>query len=141
MARERGHDAQVVRDEDVGQVALVTQPRKEVDNLRLDRDIERRGRLVEHDQFRFEHDGARDGDALALTAGELVRIAVAPFRVDADGFERRDHACHALICAQFAFMNLEAFLDDLGHRHAWAERAEGVLEDDLHVARARVASA
>ena len=45
--------------------------------------IERTGRFVEDHEFRAMHDGARDGDALALSTGEQ-RAAFA------------DHAVHAL---------------------------------------------
>ena len=38
---------------------------------RLDLRIERRGRLVEHQDRRVLQDDAGDGDALALAAGEL----------------------------------------------------------------------
>ena len=33
-------------------------------------------RLVEQEDLRIAHDGAADGDALALAAGKLARIAV-----------------------------------------------------------------
>ena len=54
---------------------------QELENLRADRDIERRDRLVGHQDARPQRQRARDGDALALAAAELVRIAV--------GIERR----------------------------------------------------
>ena len=46
----------------------------------LDFGIERRGRLVEHQDRRVLQDHARDGDALALAAGEL-HAALADLRV------------------------------------------------------------
>ena len=52
---------------------------QQIDDLGLDGDVERRGRFVEHDEFGLEHHGAGDGDALALAAGEFVRIAEAGF--------------------------------------------------------------
>jgi hypothetical protein len=39
----------------------------------LDRHVERRDRLVGNDQLRIQRECARDRDALALTAGKLVR--------------------------------------------------------------------
>ena len=42
---------------------------------RLHRDVERRDRLVQHDHSRRERQRPGDADALALAAGELVRIA------------------------------------------------------------------
>ncbi len=56
---------------------------------RLDLRIERRGRLVEHQDGRVLQEDARDGDALALAAGQLDAaladmgvIAGAPLRID-----------------------------------------------------------
>ena len=46
------HDAEVVRDEDVGQRELVLQVVEQVHDLRLDRDVERRDGLVGDDQPR-----------------------------------------------------------------------------------------
>ena len=74
--RDVADDAEVVGDEDVGQRELVLQVVEEVDDLRLDRDVERRDGLVGDDQARVERQGARDADALPLAARELVRVAV-----------------------------------------------------------------
>ena len=70
-----------MRDEQVGQAALALLLGQQVDDLRLDRDVERRDRLVEDKAFRLEGKRAGDGDALALTAGELVREAFGGGRV------------------------------------------------------------
>ena len=66
---------EVVRDEQVREAELVLQVGEQVQYLRLDRDVERRDRLVGHDQRRVQHQRARDRDALALAAREHVRIA------------------------------------------------------------------
>jgi hypothetical protein len=49
---------------------------QQVDDLRLDRHVERRHRLVADDQLRAPGQRPGDADALALAAGELVRIAL-----------------------------------------------------------------
>jgi hypothetical protein len=48
---------------------------QQVDDLRLDRDVERRDRLVADDELGLDGERAGDADALALAAGELVRAA------------------------------------------------------------------
>ena len=48
---------------------------EQVDDLRLDRDVERGDRLVADEHVGLHGERAGDGDALALAAGELVRIA------------------------------------------------------------------
>ena len=44
------HDGEVVGDEEIGQPEVVLQVEQQVDDLRLDRDVERRDRLVGDDQ-------------------------------------------------------------------------------------------
>ena len=71
--RDRG---EVVGDEEVGDAELGLQVAQQVEDLRADRDVERRDRLVEHDELRRQRQRPGDGDALALAARELVREQV-----------------------------------------------------------------
>ena len=80
-----------MRDEHVGQVELVLQVLEQVDDLRLDRDVQRRHRLVGHDQLGPQRERAGDADALALAAGELVRVAVVVLRVQPDQLQQVLH--------------------------------------------------
>ena len=57
--------------------------REQVEDFRLHRDVERRGRLVEQQDARLQDQGAGDGHALALAARKLVRIAVAVLAAEA----------------------------------------------------------
>jgi hypothetical protein len=52
----------------------------QLQDLRLGGDVERGGGLVGDQQHRFEHQGHRDHDALALSARQLVRVADAMMR-------------------------------------------------------------
>ena len=61
---------ELVRDEDDAQPELGDQLAEQVEDLRLDRDVERAHRLVGDDDARLEREGAGDGDALALSAGK-----------------------------------------------------------------------
>ena len=67
---------------------------EQVEDLRLDRHVERGGRLVEDQQLRLGRERARDQRALAHAAGELVRIGVRDRgRIDdADLVEQLDRA-------------------------------------------------
>ena len=65
---------EIVRDEHVRQLELVLQIEQQVEHGCLDRDVERRNGFVADDDFRPHREAARDRDALALTAGELVRV-------------------------------------------------------------------
>ena len=93
-------DREVVRDEEVGQVEPVLQVAQQVEDLRLDRDVDGRDRLVEHDELRVERERARDADALALAAGELARIGARVLRAQADELEQLRHARRAAACRE-----------------------------------------
>src|SRR3546814_14144200 len=84
--------------------------------------VERRGRLVEHDEARLQHHGAGDGDALALPAGEFVRIAIAGLGIEVDLLERLhdEPVAHRGIGADA--VHRQPLLDALPHRHARAQR-------------------
>ena len=68
------HQPQIVRDEEIGQAEALLQIEQQIDDLRLHRHVERRHRLVAHDERRLERERARHADALALAAAEFVRI-------------------------------------------------------------------
>ena len=61
-------------------------------HLRLDRDVERGDRLVGDDQLGLDRERAGDADALALAAGELVRVARRRRGGQADLVEQRRDA-------------------------------------------------
>ena len=70
------HHREIVRDEQIGEPEPLLQVDHQVDDLRLDVDVERGDRLVGDDEIGLDRERARDRDALALAAGELVRIAL-----------------------------------------------------------------
>ena len=71
-----GDDAEIVRDQDHRHAALLDEIGDEIEDLALDGDVERGGRLVGDQQVGLAGERHRDGDALALAAGELVRIGI-----------------------------------------------------------------
>ena len=60
--------------------SCVLQLLEQVDDLRLDRDVEGGHRLVGDDQLGLERERPGDADALALAAGELVRVPASAVR-------------------------------------------------------------
>ena len=88
---------QVVGDEQVGEAELLLQVLEQVDDLGLDRHVERRHRLVADDQLGLHRQRAGDADALALAAGELVRIAAHVVGLQADGLEQLHHPVRELL--------------------------------------------
>ena len=130
VVRRLRHHAEVMRDEDHGRAHLAAQPADQVQDLRLDGHVERRGRLVGDQELRFAGERHGDHHALAHAAGELVRIAPRPGRRfgDADQAQQlgrpRARGRH-----RDPFMDVQRLGDLPAHRLDGIERAHRVLED------------
>ena len=115
---------------------LALQVDQQIDHLRLDRDVERRDRLVAHDQARPERQRPRDADALPLSAGELMRIVLHLVGPQADLREQFGDP-FLLRAAGGEPVHAERLADDVARGHARVERGERILEYDLHRAPMR----
>ena len=128
------HDREVVADQDVAEAELLLQVLQQVEHLRLHRDVERADRLVGDDQLRLRDQRARDRDALALAAGEFVRVlvhvGVAQARPAAAPSATRSRCVGAVDVAQRG----QRLGDDARDGLARIERAVGVLEHHLEIA-------
>ena len=133
-------DADVVGDEEVGEPELVLEVVEQVDDLRLDRDVERRDRLVGDDQLRPQRERAGDPDPLALAARELVREAVVVLGREPDALQQLLDLA-AQLAPLASAVELQRVADDLADPLAGVERGVGVLEDHLHLAAQRPQSA
>ncbi len=70
---DAGHDAEIVGDEQQAEAEVALQLGQQAQDLRLHRDVERRGRLVGDQELRLAHQRHGDHHALAQAARELVR--------------------------------------------------------------------
>ena len=77
---------------------------------------------------------AGDADALALAAGELVRVAVDVLGVEADHVQQVLRPRLAVALRRDLGVDLERLADDVADRHARVERGVRVLEHHLDVA-------
>ena len=68
------HHREVMADQEKGDAEITLEILEKVEDLRLDRDIERAHRLIGDDQARLGDEGASDGDSLALATGEFMRV-------------------------------------------------------------------
>src|SRR6266480_4402754 len=85
------HHRQVMADEEVGEPETLLQVLQEIEDLAADGDVEGRHGLVAHDKPRFDGQRPSNGDALALAARKLVRVALAMLPPEAnDVQELRD---------------------------------------------------
>src|ERR1017187_8529741 len=132
------HDCEVVGDEDHRQAELALQLAQQVEDLRLDRDVERGDRLVGDDQLRLQRPRAREPHPPTPTARELVRVAVVVLGVQADPVHQLLHALLALARAGLQPVDHERIGDDPADRLARVQRRVGVLEDHLHLAADRL---
>jgi hypothetical protein len=101
------HHRQVVGDEQIGQGEALFQLHEKIDDLRLDRNIEGAHWFVANEHLGFEGQGAGNADALALTAGELVGVAVDVTGIESDHIQQ-GHG------AQFALLGFPAAVDREG---------------------------
>ncbi|MCY1237838.1 hypothetical protein D9M72_505500 [compost metagenome] len=120
-------------DEDVGQLELVLQIGEQVQDLCLNRKVERRYRLVEHQQLRVQHQRARNGDTLALATGEHVRVAVEVQVGETDLLQHRHRPIATLVGGRIGIDD-QRLHQDVADLLTRVERAVRVLEHDLHLA-------
>ena len=125
--------AEVVADEQVGEVERLAQLDEQVQHLRLDRHVERRDRLVADQELRLHGERARDADARALPARELVRKAAHQRRIEADAVRAASRRSRLLLAAGDEAVRDRRLADDVDDAHPRIERRVRILEDHLHL--------
>ena len=125
-----GDDAEVVGDQHDAGPALGLEGAHQVEDLGLDRDVERGGRLVGDEQLGLGGEGHGDHHPLRLTARELVRVRLgAPFGVgDTDRAQHLDGLLEAGRTARVA-VDLVDLADLVAGREARVQAGVGLLED------------
>src|SRR6266567_7540437 len=135
-----GYHAEVVGDEDDGGTDPLLEVGHEIEDLRLDGDVERGGRLIRDQELRAAGERNGDHDALAHAAGQLVRIlACAPARLgDAD---KAEHLHHALLDALAAepLMQPQGLGDLAADGEDRIEARHRLLEDHADIVAADLA--
>ena len=131
------HDAEVVGDEQQRHAVARLQGLQELQDLRLDGDVERRRRLVGDQEVGLVGERHGDHHALALAAGELVRVGVEPRRRlgDADLFEQLERALARGVARQALVQDQDLVhlpLDGVQR----IERGHRLLEDHRHAVAA-----
>ena len=124
---------QIVRDEQIAHREPLLDFLEEADDVGANRDVQRRDRLVEHDEAGAGRERPRDGEPLSLPSAELVREQTRHVGPEADQLqELGDSGSH--IRRGQTFVRLDRLADDVAHAHAGAERAVRILEHDLDLA-------
>ena len=125
-------DGEVVADEEVGEAEALLEIAHEVEDLGLDGDVEGGGGFVADEEVRFGGEGAGDGDALALAAGEFVGVFFAVGGGEADLGEELADAVGDVFGRGEDGEGADGFGDDVADAPARVERGVGVLEDHVH---------
>ena len=102
--------------------------------MRADRDVESGDGFVGDDELGAKHEGAGDADALALSAGEFVRVAGGRVSVEANGGKSLEDACAAGSAVESTLVDGQRLADDAFDAEARVQRGERVLKDELNVA-------
>ena len=75
--RQMFHHTKIMADEKIGQIKFFPEAHEQVQDLRLDRNIQRRHGLITHNEIRLHRQRACNADTLALPARELGWFALA----------------------------------------------------------------
>ena len=126
------YHGEVVRDEQVGELEFPLQVVEQVDDLSLDRHVERGHRLVRHDHLRSGGQRPGDADTLPLATGELVRVPVVMLRVQADEFEQVLYRALDPVRRGY-LLDVERRGDNRADRVSRVQRRIRVLEDHLDI--------
>ena len=127
--RDLRRNAQIVGDEQQRDAEAGLDFIEQFQHLRLHGDVQRRNRFIRHQYVGIERQRTRNGDALSLAAGELVRIAGDGIDGEIDQFEQiarfrqRVGVRHAVIDGSFG--------DGLADADARIKRTIGILKNDL----------
>ena len=129
-----GDDAEVVRDQDDGHVALTLLLGEQVEDLGLHGHVQRRGGLVGQEQLGPAGEGDGDHDPLAHAARHLVRVRVEPLLGLGDPDRLQERHCGltglGLVHAQ---VEPEGLGDLPTHSHDRVQRRHGILEHHRHL--------
>ena len=125
-------DGQIVGDEKIRQVALFLQGFQQVDDLRLNGDVQRGDRLVADDELGVQGQRTGNADTLALAAGELVRIAGLVVGLQAAVVHDLVNIVIELVLRHKVVL-AHGLADDLADGQTRGQAGERVLEDDLHL--------
>jgi len=130
LLAQLAHDPEVVRDQQVGQAPLRPEPADQRQDGRLRPHVQRARRLVQHQQPRPHRQRPGDGDALALPAGQLVRVSGGELRVQPHLGQQRTGLLRGRPPAGHPVRD-QHLLQGRADPHPRVQDPVGVLEDDL----------
>ena len=115
------HDTQVVCDEHVSDFALLLQIHQQVENLRLDRNVKCRNRLVTDDELRVKNKCAGKADTLSPSAVKLMGVSVEISLWQAAKLHCFGYLCHALVLVRDRFGHPQRIKNRLAYGEVWVD--------------------
>ena len=134
VGSELRDNGKTVGDEEVGEAKFLLEFLKEKKDLCADGNVESRDGFIGNDERRAENQGAGNADALALAAGEFVRIAVGGIAGQANAEEELSGAVEAIVAGELWLVNGQRLGNDFSDAQARIEGGERVLKNHLHLA-------
>src|SRR5438093_3320161 len=122
----------VVGDEQVGEVEFVLEIFEQIQDLRLDRHVQGRDRLIGNDELRPKRQRPGNAETLPLAAAELMWKPAAVLAAQSDHLEQLADDSLPLV-GRSDTVDEKTFPHDLPHRHAGIQRTVRILEDDLYL--------
>src|SRR5882757_8172832 len=137
---ELRNDTEVVRDQHHRHAELLAQLAQKLEDLGLDRDVERRRRLIRDQKTRPARDGHRNHDPLAHTARQTMRVIVGAAAGIGNAYkiEQLDRALPRGRPGHFLVL-LNGLGDLFGYRQHRIKRRHRILEDHRDLAAANAA--
>ena len=129
--RNEPYYGKVVSYEQIGEAPFVLELLEQVEDLGSYGYVQSGDRLVRDDEFRIHYYGPCDTNALALSAGELVRVPCEMLRQEAYGLYYVHDLLHPVLLVLVEVEVVQAFGDDVFDRSTLVERSCRVLEDHL----------
>ena len=106
---------------------------KKVNDLCLNRHIQRRDRLVTDDKLRIARQRACNAKPLALTAAHLMREAMAHRRIKIDGIQQFIDPVYDFLFSMTLSIRANGFLENRKHGIARIQRAIRILKNQLNL--------
>ena len=125
--------AQIVCDEQIGEMKFILQIHKNVQDLSLNGHIQSRYRLIRYDKFRLDRQRPGYADALTLTTGKLMRIPVGLLRAESNTLQQMDRLLLRLRLAAAQLVEQHRICEDLHDLLPGIQGGIGILKDHLHL--------
>jgi len=100
---EKADDREIVGDKKATQAQFFLHCFEKIENLGLHRGIESRNGFIADENFRFRRKSPSNGDALSLSAGKFVGIAIKMVLLQSDAAQLRECAFPTFLSGKFFF--------------------------------------